>query len=188
MKRFIWLVSLKLELYCCFLRWLYYNMKPYVSIGRGTIIEKGVTLCTQYGGEIKIGRNCILYRNSSLITHGGNITIGDYSSVNSYSVIYGQVNCTIGNGVRIAALSTIVPSNHIFSDLETPIYKQGLSKEGIIIEDNVWIGSGVRVLDGVKIQEGCVIGAGSVVTKSTKSFGVYVGVPAKLLKSRKGDK
>lgn len=185
MKKFIWLVLRKLDSYCSTIRRFYYNTKPYVSIGKGTVIEKGVVLSTQYGGKIKIGNNCILYRNSSLITHGDDIIMGDNSTVNSYSVIYGQGGCIIGNGVRIAALSSIIPSNHIFSDIEKPIYEQGLSCKGIKIEDNVWIGSGVRILDGVKISEGCVIGAGSVVTKSTEPFGVYVGVPAKLLKLRK---
>ena len=86
--------------------------------------------------------------------------------------------------MRIAASSTIVPSNHIFVDKDTFIYKQGLSKKGIVLEDDVWIGSGVRVLDGTTIKKGCVIGANSVVTKSTNTYGVYVGVPAKLIKYR----
>ncbi len=98
--------------------------------------------------------------------------------------MYGAGGLKIGNGVRIAALSTIVPANHIFEDRERYIYKQGLNKIGITIEDDVWIGSGVRVLDGVTIKKGCVIGANSVVTKSTEEFGVYVGVPAKLIKYR----
>lgn len=51
--------------------------------------------------------------------------------------------------------------------------------------DDVWIGAGVKILDGVKIGKGCVIGANSVVTHSLKPFGIYVGVPAKLLKYRK---
>jgi acetyltransferase-like isoleucine patch superfamily enzyme len=180
----IFLIFRKLNIYYCLSRKFYYNLNPYISIGRGTIIEKGVTLSTQYGGRIIIGRNCILYRNSSLITHGNDIIMGDYSTVNPYTVIYGQGGCHIGNGVRIAALSTIVPSNHIFSDIETPIFKQGLSCKGITIEDDVWIGSGVRILDGITISKGCVIGAGSVVTKSTEPFGVYIGIPAKLLKKR----
>ena len=141
-------------------------------------------LSTQYGGSIRIGNNCILYKHASLFTHGGNIEIGNNCTINPYTVIYGQGNLKIGNGVRIAALSTIVPSNHVFSDADKPIFQQGLSMKGITIEDDVWIGSGVRVLDGVVIAKGCVIGAGSVLTKSTEPYGVYVGIPAKLIKFR----
>lgn len=87
--------------------------------------------------------------------------------------------------MRIAAHCTIVPSNHIFDDPNEFIYKQGLSKKGIVIEDDVWLGSGVKILDGVTIKKGCVIGANSVVTRSTEEYGVYVGVPAHKIKSRK---
>ena len=69
----------------------------------------------------------------------------------------------IGKGVRIAAHCTIVPSNHIYTNPNEFIYKQGLSRLGIIIEDDVWIGSGLRVLDGVTIRKGCVIGANAVI-------------------------
>ena len=57
-----------------------------------------------------------------------------------------------------------------------------MSCKGIVIEDDVWIGSGVKILDGVVIGKGCVIGANAVVTKSTESYGVYVGVPAHKIK------
>jgi len=42
----------------------------------------------------------------------------------------------------------------------------------------------VIVLDGVNIANGSVIGAGSVVTKSTEPYGVYVGNPARKMKQR----
>lgn len=91
----------------------------------------------------------------------------------------------IGNGVRIAAHCVIVPSNHIYSDPNEYIYKQGMSCKGITIEDDVWIGAGVKVLDGITIAKGCVIGANAVVSKSTEPYGIYVGVPAKKIKSRR---
>ena len=115
---------------------------------------------------------------------GGEVVIGDNSTLNPYTVVYGQGGTTIGNGVRIAAHCVIVPSNHKFDDIQEYIYKQGLSKKGIVIEDNVWLGAGVKVLDGVKISFGSVVGANAVVTKSTDRNGVYVGIPAKKIKNR----
>jgi acetyltransferase-like isoleucine patch superfamily enzyme len=53
-----------------------------------------------------------------------------------------------------------------------------------LIEDDCWLGSGVKVLDGVTIGKGSVIGAGSVVTKNIPPFSVAVGVPARVIKSR----
>lgn len=43
-------------------------------------------------------------------------------------------------------------------------------------------GAGCVILPGITIGEGSMIGAGSVVTKSTEPWGIYVGSPAKLVK------
>lgn len=112
------------------------------------------------------------------------LSIGDNSTINPCAIIYGQGGTIIGNGVRIAAHTVIVPSNHIYSDSNKYIYTQGLSKKGIKIEDDVWLGAGVKILDGVTIAKGCVIGANAVVTKDTEPLGIYVGVPAKKIKNR----
>ena len=168
----------------CRLRGLQKHLLPNVCIGKRLICESDVEIHTFFGGKVKIGSNCELRSGAKLLTYGGNITIGNYCSVNPYTVLYGQGNLTIGNNVRIATQCVIIPSNHKFADPNTPIMAQGLINKGIVIEDDVWLGCGVRVLDGVTIAKGCVIGAGSVVTKSTEPFGIYAGIPAKLIKKR----
>lgn len=114
--------------------------------------------------DIKIGKDTIIEPNVVLSTRAG--------------------GTIIGNGVRIAAHTVVVPSNHIYSDPNKYIYTQGLSKKGIKIEDDVWLGAGVKILDGVTIAKGCVIGANAVVTKDTEPLGIYVGIPAKKIKNR----
>lgn len=161
-----------------------HRMSPNVKIGRRVVIEPGVTIRSQYGGSITIGDRCQFSRGAQLLTHGGDIRLGNDTTVNPYAVIYGQGGTVIGDGVRIAAHCTIVPSNHRFDDPDTFIYKQGLSKKGIRIEDDVWLGSGVKVLDGVTVGRGCVIGAGSIVTRSTEPYTIHVGVPAHKIKHR----
>jgi acetyltransferase-like isoleucine patch superfamily enzyme len=58
----------------------------------------------------------------------------------------------------------------------------------IIIGDDVWLGDGVKVISGskpLKIARGIIVGAGSIVTKSLDTeYGIYAGVPAKLIKKR----
>lgn len=162
----------------------YYFFNPFVKIGSNTFLSNGITLNTKYGGSISIGKNCELQKGCQLITYGGNITIGNRCSVNAYTLLYGQGNLEIGNFVRIAAQCVIIPSCHNFSNKNIPITDQGLTNKGIIIEDDVWIGTGVRILDGVTIARGCIIGAGSVVNRSTEEYGIYAGVPARLIKKR----
>ncbi len=177
-QMFFYLVS-------CRLRGLYKGILPDVAVGKKLFCEKDVSLLTHYGGHINIGDKCTLRAGCKLITYGGNILIGNRCSINSYSMLYGQGNLTIGNCVRIATQCVIIPSNHNFNNPNIPIIEQGLTNKGINIEDDVWIGSGARILDGVTIAKGCIIGAGSVVTKSTEPYGIYVGVPARLIKKRK---
>ena len=119
------------------------------------------------------------------MTYGGNITIGDFCSINPYTILYGHGNLSIGNNVLIAAHCVIIPANHIFSDLDSPINSQGLTTKGIIIEDDVWIGAGCRILDGVTVGKGSIIAAGAVVNKDVEPYTIVGGVPAKIIKKRK---
>ncbi|RWU08706.1 acyltransferase [Pedobacter chitinilyticus] len=119
------------------------------------------------------------------MTYGGKITIGNNCSINPYTIIYGHGNgVEIGSNVLIAGHCMIIPSNHNFRDNKVPINQQGSTSRGIKIENDVWLGTGVKVLDGVTIAKGCIIAAGAVVTKSTEAYGIYMGVPAKKTKSR----
>ena len=139
---------------------------------------------SRMGGVINIGDNVIIDKGVILRAYGGSIVIGDNCSVNPYCVLYGHGGLHIGNCVRIAAQSVFIPANHNFADPNVLIYLQGESIKGITVEDDVWIGAGTRVLDGVTIGRGSVVGAGSVVAKTLLSNGVYVGVPARMIKKR----
>jgi acetyltransferase-like isoleucine patch superfamily enzyme len=99
--------------------------------------------------------------------------------------IGGPGNIKIGKNCLIAANSGIIANNHIFTDIHQNIAEQGVTRKGIVIEDNCWLGYGVKILDGVTIGEGSVIGAGAVVTKNIPPYSVAVGVPARVIKSRK---
>lgn len=138
-----------------------------------------------YGGNIVIGEHNELLQGVILMTYGGLIKIGNNCSVNPYTIIYGHgKGVIIGDNVLIAGHCMLIPSNHIFSNKNTPITNQGEISEGIVIEDDVWLGSGVKILDGVTVARGTVIAAGSVVNKNTDSYSVYAGVPAKKIKDR----
>ena len=52
----------------------------------------------------------------------------------------------------------------------------------IHIEDKVWLGANVTILQGVTIGEGAIVAAGAVVTKDVEPKTVVGGIPAKLIK------
>ena len=136
------------------------------------------------GGRIVVGAHSALDAGVILRANGNIISIGSHSTINPYCMIHGGGGITIGDGVRIGPHTVITAANHIFDDPSRPIYLQGLCEKGIVIENDVWIGSGARILDGVVVATGTVVGAGSVVTKSTPAYSVVVGVPAKVMKMR----
>ncbi len=133
-------------------------------------------------GRIEIKSNVKIKDYVKIITYDGYVIIGENTSINPYTIIYGNGGVSIGKNVMIAAHCIIVSSNHNFSRSDIPMNQQGLSSKGIIIEDNVWIGSGVKILDGVKIGSGSVIAAGAVVTKDVSQFSISAGVPARFIK------
>jgi galactoside O-acetyltransferase len=63
--------------------------------------------------------------------------------------------------------------------------EQGITAEGIVVEDDVWLGSGAIVLDGVHIGRGSVIGAGAVVTEDLPPYSIAVGSPARVVRDRR---
>ena len=154
-----------------------------VIVDATAIIDPGAIL-EPSGGGIIIGARTFIDFGVIIRPLGGVVEIGDDCSVNAYSVLYGGGGLRIGNGARIAAHTVIVPSNHKFSDFDKPIKDQGLTQIGITIEEDVWIGAGVRVLDGVVIGAGSVVGAGAVVTRSVEPRTVVGGIPARRIKSR----
>lgn len=154
-----------------------------VRIGRNTIIRPGARVRREKGGTIEIGDRCIIHPGAMLLSYGGAIRLGDRCSVNAYSVLYGHGGLTIGNRVRIAAHCVLIPSNHNI-DGPRAIFGQGETRQGIVIEDDVWLGAGVRVIDGTKIERGCVLGAGAVARGLLVQDGVYAGVPAVQIRRR----
>jgi acetyltransferase-like isoleucine patch superfamily enzyme len=119
-----------------------------------------------------------------ILTHGGDIEIGDYCSLNPFAIIYGHGGVRIADSVRIAAHAVIIPANHIAANDGTPLHMSGTSAKGIDIGTNVWLGSGARILDGVRIGMNAIVGAGSVVTRSVPEGATVAGVPARVIRQR----
>lgn len=157
-----------------------------IDIGDNVSISRNATLhCYDSSSFIKINRDTSIKQYVQILTYPkGMIQIGKNCSVNPFCVLYGLGGLYIGDNVRIATHTVIIPANHIFDDPDIPITEQGLSKKGVNIEDDVWIGAGVTILDGCRIGKGAVIAAGAVVNKNVEPFTMVGGVPCKFIKLR----
>jgi acetyltransferase-like isoleucine patch superfamily enzyme len=120
------------------------------------------------------------------LPHAG-IKIGRDSLIGEYNVLRGQGGITIGDRVYTSPLVQLAAVNHVFADPSQPFVQQGITAEGIIVEDDVWIGAGAIITDGVRIGRGSVVAAGAVVTRDVPPHTVVAGVPARTIKTITGD-
>ena len=112
------------------------------------------------------------------------ITIGKNSSVNQGCILDGYGVIEVGDFVRIGPYVVMNSCDHNFDRRDIPIAKQGYTSAPIVIGDDVWIGSGAVINKGVSIGSGCVVASGAVVVSDCIAFGVYGGVPARLIRMR----
>jgi acetyltransferase-like isoleucine patch superfamily enzyme len=147
-------------------------------IGRCKVICNGAQKVSVALGRVYVHDGAIIDANN------GWIEIGDDTTINPYCVLYGGGGLKIGAHCGIATQSVVVASAHTFERSDLPIMNQQVTGKGIIIEDDVWLGAGCRVLDGVVIRKGTVVGAGAVVTRDSPPGAVIVGVPARQIKVR----
>lgn len=122
------------------------------------------------------------FQNNIYISNCKNLSIGINCQINENSFIQ---SAKIGNNVMIAPGVAILSSSHNFKRIDIPMNTQGSSPNNPpVIKDDVWIGRNAIILPGVIVNKGVIIAAGAVVNKDTIEYGIYGGVPAKLIKKR----
>ena len=119
-----------------------------------------------------------------IIVHSDRMVVGGNFGVNSGSYINGVGGIEIGNFVLIGSNVTISSGVHPIDGCEPPVFSRVCIPKKITIEDDVWIGAGAVIMPGIRLAKGSVIGANTVVTKDTEEYSVYVGTPARKIKSR----
>ncbi len=191
------------------LRQLFY---PFIlgSVGRG--VAFGANIAIRHPGKIHVGDNvviddnCVLDakgktnkgikihngvfigRGTILTCHNGDIELEDNVNIGFNCVISSLSSIVIKKNHLMAAFCYLVGGDHDSDRTDIPVLQQGRSSKGIMIEDNVWLGAGVAVLDGVTIGRDSIIGAGAVVNKDVQEFAIAAGLPAKFLWDRRQGK
>ena len=141
------------------------------------------------GTKIIVGDNSVIDSFVKIKPAGGSgdLRLGSFCYINSGCVFYTGNGITLGNNVLVAANCTFAPVNHAFEDKNVLIREQGfaMSRGGIYIEDDVWIGANCVVLDGAHLRQGCVIAAGSIVRGEVAAYTIVGGNPLQTLGHRK---
>ncbi len=129
----------------------------------------------------------VWFRDNVTIWFPEGVSIGRGSMVGENCFLDGFGGLSIGRNVLIAHNSSLIAEDHGFATRRIPIRFQPKTAAPIVVEDDVWIGCGVRVLKGVRIGQGAIVAAGAVVTKDVPPFAIVGGVPARVLGERPDD-
>lgn len=124
------------------------------------------------------GKNVNFERNCSITS---TLKVGDNSSIGVNAVVGDYV--TIGKDVMMGPNCIIYTRNHKHEISDIPFSEQGYEDyKPVFIDDNVWIGEGVKIMPGVKINKNTVVAAGAIVTKEFPPNCIIGGNPARVLK------
>lgn len=171
---------------------------PDVSIGDDTAIHQNVVI----SGKVQIGRHCVIKANSTIGSEGFGFVV-DKDRLEHFPQIG---NIVIGDDVWIGANSTVERAN-----LDETVIEDGVKIDdlvqighdsrigrltlvtcGVVVCGRAIIGQGCRLAPrscinvGVTVGDGALVGMGSVVLSDVPPKMVVVGVPARVLRQRKG--
>jgi len=164
-----------------------------IRLARGVYVDQGVYLHACPGG-IEIGEDTIVMHHAELHVYNfrdlpkSGIVVGRESLIGEFCVIRGTGGVRIGDRVYLSPMVNIYSNSHVFSDPDVCFIDQGITTQGVTIEDECWIGAMVTILDGVTIGRGSVVAAGAVVNKDVPPHSLAAGVPAHVIRDLRSGK
>ena len=131
----------------------------------------------KYDGFVRVRHHTVFYK-------GMKVQLGDRVQFGAYNEI--ACDLIVGNQVLMGSNVLFVGRNdHTFHTPGVSVWKgpRGENKP-VVIEDDVWIGSGAIILSGVTIGKGAIVAAGAVVTHDIPPCEIWGGNPAVKIKDR----
>lgn len=128
---------------------------------------------------MRIDPNAIIYGGFE-IRSPWNISIGR-SVIGVGALLDGRKGIVIEDDVCLAQSVSVYTEQH---DINDPMFRTNQKGGTVIIKKHAWISSKTTILPKCVVEEGCVIASGATLTKSTVPYGIYAGLPAKLISRR----
>lgn len=162
-----------------------------ITTGKTITIGDNVEINALSQNGIRMGNNVSIHRNSIIECtgvirqYGEGLVIGNNVGIAQNCFIQVRGTVIIGNDVMFGPGVSIFSEDHGFADAGTLMLDQPVTRKGVVIGNNVWIGTRAIILDGVTVGEGSIIAAGSIVKNDVPPFSIVAGVPGKVIRSRK---
>ncbi len=164
----------------------------YITVGRNVYLGDDTSVSglsrdgVRIADDVRIREGVWIQATSTLDNLGVGLVIGEGTYIGPRCMLGAGGGIAIGRRVTMGAAVHVLAENHAFQDAQRPITDQGVTRKGITIEDDVWIGNAAILLDGVRVGQGAIVGAGAVVTRDVPPRGIAVGNPARVVAVRGG--
>lgn len=157
-----------------------------IRLGDDVVIDDLVVLDAKGSTNrgITLGNGVFLGRGTILSCKDGDIVLEDHVNIGFHSEVFSGSSVIVGRYGLFAAYTYLVGGGHEFDRPGLPVIEQARNSRGIVLGENVWLGTGVKVLDGVRIGRDVVVGANAVVTEDLPDGIVAVGAPARVVRRR----
>lgn len=158
---------------------------PRASFGARCDIRPQLELRLEGDGRVDVGTDCVLDRGTVLWS-AGTLRIGDRTVLGHHCTLAAREQVTLGADCLVAESVSIRDHDHAFDRTDVPIREQGARTAAVCIGSDVWIGAKATIVRGVTIGDHAVVAAGAVVTHDVAPYAVVAGVPATVIRSRRG--
>lgn len=145
--------------------------------------------CSIYGaGSISLGDH-VRIDDFAILTAREPVVLGSYVHISAFAFLSGPFGIVIEDFVNVSPRATLLSGNDDFSGQWLPgalIPEDLRHVQGarIHLGRHSMVGAHSVVLPGVSFGEGAVVGALSLVKEPLAPWGIYGGVPARLIRSR----
>jgi len=160
-----------------------------ISLGDGVVLDEGSLIDAKgttntglaLGAHVYVGRNTMIYCKN------GDIDIGENVSFSANCILVSSNKLTMKKNTMVASFTYILSGGEYDLDNPVPFALQtgNRTKGPLEIGAGCWLGAAVKVLDGANIGDRSVIGASAVVNKPIPADSIAVGIPARVVKTRK---
>jgi acetyltransferase-like isoleucine patch superfamily enzyme len=150
-----------------------------------SLLPGSTGLAVRYSIALRLAASCgdNVYIGDNVEIRGWeNLRLGSNVSIHRGCYLDATGGITIGDDVSIAHHTSVMSTEHTWEDASIPIKDNPLRAAAVVIEDDVWVGCGCRVLAGVTLHRRSIVGSGAVVTRDVASGAVVGGVPARVIK------
>lgn len=163
---------------------IFYRVNPKrINIMKDGKIYSKVRIIQMFSsGKITLGARAKIHKNTKIVLAGGNLQIGENTTIGENSIINCFSDVIIGESVVTADRINFITNTHNYEDVTKPICEQAGEAFPICIGKGSWIGINVTFLPGSSIGRNCVVGANAVVKGIYPDYCVIGGIPSIVLK------